>query len=327
MLLCIPIAKLDLEPGSVKVEYILARECSVCREEQLAFLVRHDPDDETHLALQCLGVSNQRVGYAWQSIDEDRQHSRHVEFLQVYLAVNRLGPSPLATSLSLVQIAQVGIVAETADEMEAVLMDAVIESTCGEECVGNDKVGQLQQILAVALDDSNVMIDKCHVALLQLKVSRRLMGAKHHAVVTVDVYQSETHNLQPMLHGTSTSRPETTDMRSLLARLADVARINGYGLTFLTAEVAKGERDVEAKPVQALRAQASEVLAVALFPCLLYLPNWVKFILPGITMYKSSTSMMTFSKLLLNFAAEVIMASSHMPVYWSSASEIFVITK
>ena len=44
-------------------------------------------------------------------------------------------------------------------------------------------------------------------------------------------------------------------------------------------------------------------------------------------MYKSSTSIMTFSKLLLNFAAEVIMASLHIPVYWSSASEIFVITK
>ena len=60
-----------------------------------------------------------------------------------------------------------------------------------------------------------------------------------------------------------TSRPETTNMRSLLARLADVARINGYGLATVAAEVAQGETDVEAKPVQALRAQASEVLAVA----------------------------------------------------------------
>ena len=91
------------------------------------------------------------------------------------------------------------------------------------------------------------------------------MGAKHHAVVTVDVYQPETHNLQPMLHGTSTSRPETTNMRSLLARLAEVAGVDGYGLASLTAEVAKGERDVEAKPVKALRAQASEVVAVGLF--------------------------------------------------------------
>ena len=36
--------------------------------------------------------------------------------------------------------------------------------------------------------------------------------------------------------------------------------------------------------------------------------------------------MMTFSKLLPNFAAESMMASLHMPVYWSSASDIFFIT-
>ena len=54
-------------------------------------------------------------------------------------------------------------------------------------------------------------------------------------------------------------------MRSLLARLADVVRINGYDLATVAAEVAQGEPDVEAKPVQAFRAQASEVLAVALF--------------------------------------------------------------
>ena len=82
-----------------------------------------------------------------------------------------------------------GIVAEATDEMEAVLMDAVIESTCGEECVGNDEVGHLLQFLAVALDDSNVMIDKCHVALPQLKVARCLMGTKHHAVMGIDGFE------------------------------------------------------------------------------------------------------------------------------------------
>ena len=37
--------------------------------------------------------------------------------------------------------------------------------------------------------------------------------------------------------------------------------------------------------------------------------------------------MMTFSKLLLNFAPESEIASLHIPTYWSSASVIFVITK
>ena len=132
-------------------------------------------------------------------------------------------------------------------------------------CIGNNEMRQLLQFLAVALDDGNVMVCQRHVALLQLKVAWCLMRTEHHAVMAVNVYQPQSHDFQSMLNGTCTSRPETTNMRSLLARLADVARINGYGLASVTAEVAQGETDVEAKPVQALRAQASEVLAVALF--------------------------------------------------------------
>ena len=43
--------------------------------------------------------------------------------------------------------------------------------------------------------------------------------------------------------------------------------------------------------------------------CSPYLPNWEIFIFPYITMYKSSISMMTFSKLLPNFAPESMMTS------------------
>ena len=91
------------------------------------------------------------------------------------------------------------------------------------------------------------------------------MGTKHHAVMGVEIDESKSHNLQPALHGTCTSRPETTNMRSLLARLADEARIDGYGHASHFTEVAQGKRDVEAEPVDALRTPASEVLAVALF--------------------------------------------------------------
>ena len=56
-----------------------------------------------------------------------------------------------------------------------------------------------------------------------------------------------------------------SDMRSLLARLADVAGVDGDGLAPPGAEVAQGKGGVEAQPVQALRAQPPEVLAVALF--------------------------------------------------------------
>ena len=91
------------------------------------------------------------------------------------------------------------------------------------------------------------------------------MAAKHHAVVGIEVDESKSHNLQPVLYGTCTSRPETTNMWSLLARLADETRIDGYGHAAHFTEVPQGKRDVEAEPVDALRTFASEVLAVALF--------------------------------------------------------------
>ena len=58
-----------------------------------------------------------------------------------------------------------------------------------------------------------------------------------------------------------------------------------------------------------------------LLACSLELPNWVKYIFPGTTMYKSSTSMTSFSKLLLTFAADFTITSLQMPVYWSIASD------
>lgn len=73
-LLCIAKAEFYLEPGSVEVQYFLTRECGVSREEQLALLVGHDPDDETHLALQRLGIGYQRIGKAWQSVNGDGKH-------------------------------------------------------------------------------------------------------------------------------------------------------------------------------------------------------------------------------------------------------------
>ena len=91
------------------------------------------------------------------------------------------------------------------------------------------------------------------------------MGTQHHAVVGVDVYQTQPHDLKPVLDRARAPRPEATDMRGLLARLADVAGVDGDGLATLGAEVAQGKGGVEAQPVQALRAKPPEVLAVALF--------------------------------------------------------------
>ena len=79
---------------------------------------------------------------------------------------------------------------------------------------------------------------------LQLGGARSLVGTKHHAVVGIDVYQPKPHDLQPVLHGTCASRLETTNMRGRPARLADEARVNGYGLSATVAKEPDCKRDV-----------------------------------------------------------------------------------
>ena len=85
-----------------------------------------------------------------------------------------------------------GIVTEAADEMEAMLMDSLVESASGEECIGNNEMRQFQQFPAIALDDGNVMVCQRHVTLLQLEVAWCLMGTEHHVVVAVNVYQPQS---------------------------------------------------------------------------------------------------------------------------------------
>ena len=182
----------------------------------------------------------------------------------VDLPVNHPRSSPLAGLLALVEIAEMGIVTQTADEMEAVFAYTVMEGSVREERVSHDEMGQLEQFLAVSLDDTDVVLRERLVAHLQLRGAGSLVCTQHHAVVGVDVYQSQSHDFQSVLYGTSTTRPETTDMRSLPACLADETRIDGYGLASAFTKEAKGKGDVQAKPVDALQAPASEVLTVAL---------------------------------------------------------------
>ena len=55
------------------------------------------------------------------------------------------------------------------------------------------------------------------------------MGMQHHAIVCIDIHKGQPHDFKPMFHGACTTGPERAYMRSLLALLADIARIYGYG--------------------------------------------------------------------------------------------------
>ena len=74
ILLGIPVAELNLEPRPVEVQNLFALERGVGGEEQLVLFVRHDPDDKPHLAFECFGVSQQRVGPARQPVYSGGSH-------------------------------------------------------------------------------------------------------------------------------------------------------------------------------------------------------------------------------------------------------------
>ena len=78
----------------------------------------------------------------------------------VYLAVDDLWPSPLSRSPTFVEIAEVCVVTEAADEMETVFPDAIAEGPVGEECVIHYEKGESQQLLAVPFDHPDVVLSE-----------------------------------------------------------------------------------------------------------------------------------------------------------------------
>ena len=132
-LLGIPVTELYLESGSVSPEHFLACHRELCGEEKLVLLVRHYPYDKSYFPLHCLGVCEQRVSLSFQSLDMESLHTGVVKLLVVDLSVDKLWASSLAGSWSGVDVSQICIVTETADEMESGFSNAVHECRCGAE--------------------------------------------------------------------------------------------------------------------------------------------------------------------------------------------------
>lgn len=155
-LLCISIAELNLESGSVSSEYFLACHRELCGEEKLVLLVWHYPYDESHCPLHCLGVCKQSVSLTFQSLNMELLHTCVVKTLVINLPVNELGTSSLAGPWTSVQISQISIVTEATDEMESEFSNAIHECRCREISVSNYYISHFDEFLAVAFDYSYV---------------------------------------------------------------------------------------------------------------------------------------------------------------------------
>ena len=148
--------------------------------------------------------------------------------------------------------------------MKALLLDSVHKRTDREESVSDNNIGDLQQFFPVAFDDSNVMLHKSHATQFQLSCRRGLMDTKHHAVVGVDIDKGKSNDFKSVFHRTCTAGPESTNMRSLLAWLTDVARIYGYSQQPVHVQITPGKGEVELNPVDALSPAAVEIRSVGL---------------------------------------------------------------
>ena len=83
-------------------------------------------------------------------------------------------------------------------------------------------------------------------------------------IITFATLSAENDALyeKSLLHSTGASRPERTNMRSLLACLADVTRIYGDSQKSIHIKRTPGKCQVKQKPVDALRPFAVEVAAI-----------------------------------------------------------------
>ena len=90
------------------------------------------------------------------------------------------------------------------------------------------------------------------------------MGTKHHAVVGVDIDKGKSHNFKSVFHGTCTAGPESTNIRSLLAWLADVDRIYSHSQQSVHVQITPGKEKVELNPIDALSPAAVEIRSVGL---------------------------------------------------------------
>ena len=167
-LLGIAVTKLDLESGSVSSEYFLTSHRELCGEEKLVLLVWHNPYDKSHFPLHCLGVCEQSVSLAFQSLNVEFLHTEVVKLLVIDLSIDKLRASSFTGSWPGVEVSQIRIVSKSADEMESELSNAIHECRCGEISIGNHYISHFDEFLAVALDDSDVMLHQCLVPLFEL---------------------------------------------------------------------------------------------------------------------------------------------------------------
>lgn len=324
VLLGVPEAELDLEPGPVNLDDVVPAVLLVVRGEVcfLPLAVLRLPYDDFHRPFEGLAVHGTTVVLAIIILLPDLEEHLWVKVVKVNLAVIEFGPAALPGLPSFVKVHQHCVIAEPAHELHADLLKPVDEWLLGEERVGYNGIGQSFQPPGHTLDYKEIpqgereflslglclfdklvkgllfvllvirSLDICirqhfhdmgHVGYvlrtdkvlgnLPLPVNglpcavfgpRCLYSRKHDAVFCLGIDDAYAKDLKSELRLLCASRPKVTHARSMLAGVADVARVYRYGGTSMAAfKILFGKACVEADGIE-LAPALTRVVAICL---------------------------------------------------------------
>ena len=227
----VAVAELDLEAGAVDVEHVDALHRRVGGEIQPVRPVLEDVDDQPDVPLQRLAAGDQLIGLLALDADFHLGHPAQIKVVEVDFPVIDPSPAALAGRGAFVEVVEHRVVAQPADQLEAYAQQGVDERPDREGRVGHQRVGDLEQPVPVPVEHRDVPLVQRHLQGLELAAVEGLDCPQHHAVLDVGINQADAQDLQPVLDGRGTARPEAPHMGSLPARLGNVARVDGDGQT------------------------------------------------------------------------------------------------
>ena len=218
--------------------------------------MNHDFD----VAFHCLWI-----GLDWVSLSSfniENFTTLKVEFLKINLLAFDTRPSPLARADTVMCIPQGGIITQAADDMESHQAGFTHELCLWEPCVCNDITCYAQQLILVFAEHVKIPVHKAVIfaLLFQIRLVRCLFRTQRHTVPTVNVDNADTENFQTSFHSRSASRPELANIRSLLSRLWNVARVYGNGFSSIFTKPLPHKKEIELHPVKLTFKQLPEAL-------------------------------------------------------------------
>ena len=218
--------------------------------------MHHDSDVAFHrfwIGVDCISRSavNIKSFAFWQ-----------IKIVEINLLPFDTGTATPPGAHTFMRVPQGGIVTQAAYDMESHGTGLIDKRSLWEPGVSNDVGCNFQQTFPKSAHHVEIPFGQA-VFLTKFGhplLSRSLFGAEHNAVVGINIHNADAENLQPAFCLRGTSRPELSDIGSLIPRFWDIAGVYGDGLAAALNETHIHQRRVELHPVKGTLEELTEPL-------------------------------------------------------------------